>query len=103
MHALFEDIAWSTDTVAAQTVERAAEIGLPVHVLPEWYDVDDCEGDPAADGGAAGGARLFSQPALKPCAALPGAFAVHGFGRRSDGAPRSICRAGRQQLEEAAA
>jgi uncharacterized protein len=39
---LFENIAWSTETVAAQTLERAAEIGLPVHVLPEWYDVDDC-------------------------------------------------------------
>jgi glycosyltransferase A (GT-A) superfamily protein (DUF2064 family) len=38
---LFEDIAWSTDAVARQTLERAAEIGLPVHVLPEWYDVDD--------------------------------------------------------------
>jgi uncharacterized protein len=38
---LFDDVAWSTDAVARQTRERAAEIGLPVHVLPEWYDVDD--------------------------------------------------------------
>jgi uncharacterized protein len=38
---LFDDVAWSTDAVAQQTRERAAEIGLPVHVLPEWYDVDD--------------------------------------------------------------
>ena len=38
---LFEDIAWSTERVAAQTLERAAEIGLAVHLLPEWYDVDD--------------------------------------------------------------
>jgi hypothetical protein len=38
---LFEDVAWSTDRVAQQTCERAAEIGLDVHVLPEWYDVDD--------------------------------------------------------------
>jgi uncharacterized protein len=30
--------------VARQTLDRAAEIGLPVHILPEWYDVDDCEG-----------------------------------------------------------
>ena len=37
---LFEDIAWSTDLVAVQTRTRAAEIGLPVHILPEWYDVD---------------------------------------------------------------
>jgi uncharacterized protein len=43
MHVrLFEDIAWSTEIVARQTLERAAEIGLAVHVLPEWYDVDDC-------------------------------------------------------------
>lgn len=41
---LFEDIAWSTPIVAQQTLERAAEIGLPMHILPEWYDVDDCEG-----------------------------------------------------------
>jgi rSAM/selenodomain-associated transferase 1 len=38
---LFEDIDWSTDRVARQTQERAAEIGLPMHVLPAWYDVDD--------------------------------------------------------------
>jgi hypothetical protein len=38
---LFEDVAWSTAEVARQTRERAAEIGVDVHVLPEWYDVDD--------------------------------------------------------------
>jgi rSAM/selenodomain-associated transferase 1 len=38
---LFQDIAWSTETVFTRTMERAAEIGLPIHVLPEWYDVDD--------------------------------------------------------------
>jgi rSAM/selenodomain-associated transferase 1 len=38
---LFEDVAWSTERVARQTRERAAEIGLDVHLLPEWYDVDD--------------------------------------------------------------
>jgi rSAM/selenodomain-associated transferase 1 len=38
---LFEDIAWSTEQVAAQTLARAAEIGLPIHTLPAWYDVDD--------------------------------------------------------------
>jgi hypothetical protein len=44
MHGrLFENIAWSTDAVFAQTLERAGEIGLPVHILPKWYDVDDCE------------------------------------------------------------
>jgi rSAM/selenodomain-associated transferase 1 len=38
---MFEDVAWSTEHVARQTRERAAEIGLDVHLLPEWYDVDD--------------------------------------------------------------
>jgi hypothetical protein len=38
---LFDDVAWSTDCVARQTRERAAEIGLAVHELPDWYDVDD--------------------------------------------------------------
>ena len=40
---LFEDVAWSTERVATQTRARAAEIGLPVHILPEWYDVDDAQ------------------------------------------------------------
>ncbi len=40
---MFEDIAWSTERVAEQTLERAREIGLDVHVLPVWYDVDDVE------------------------------------------------------------
>jgi rSAM/selenodomain-associated transferase 1 len=38
---LFEDIDWSTERVFRQTMARAGEIGLPVAVLPEWYDVDD--------------------------------------------------------------
>jgi uncharacterized protein len=37
---MFHDIAWSTERVAAQTLERAREIGLDVHRLPVWYDVD---------------------------------------------------------------
>ena len=38
---LFEDITWSTEHVAEETIARAREIGLPVHVLPTWYDIDD--------------------------------------------------------------
>ena len=41
---LFQNIAWSTDRVAQQTLERAAELDLPVHMLPTWYDVDDLAG-----------------------------------------------------------
>jgi hypothetical protein len=38
---LFEEIDWSTERVFAQTDERAREVGLKVHVLPKFYDVDD--------------------------------------------------------------
>ncbi|MEO8043652.1 MAG: TIGR04282 family arsenosugar biosynthesis glycosyltransferase [Spartobacteria bacterium] len=38
---LFEEIDWSTERVLAQTLERASEIGLAVHLLPPCYDVDD--------------------------------------------------------------
>ncbi len=41
---LFEDIAWSTEHVAGETLERARDIGLDVYMLPVWYDVDDIEG-----------------------------------------------------------
>ena len=40
-HSLFENIAWSTPLVFAQTTERAREVGLCPVVLPVWYDVDD--------------------------------------------------------------
>ncbi len=40
---MFEDIAWSTERVAAQTLERAREINLEVHSLPVWYDIDDSD------------------------------------------------------------
>ncbi len=43
-HRMFEEIAWSTERVAQQTLERAREIGLEVHKLPVWYDVDDLDG-----------------------------------------------------------
>jgi uncharacterized protein len=38
---LFEDVAWSTEEVAAQTRARARALGLPVVELDSWYDVDD--------------------------------------------------------------
>ena len=38
---LFEGIAWSTDRVLKQTIERAQKIKLKIHFLPAWYDVDD--------------------------------------------------------------
>ena len=40
---LFEDIAWSTATVCADTLERARRAGLQIACLPPWYDVDVIE------------------------------------------------------------
>ena len=40
---MFDDIDWSTERVARQTLERAREIGLSVHTLPAWYDIDDAD------------------------------------------------------------
>lgn len=38
---VFEEIDWSTERVAEQTLQRAREIGLEVETLPTCYDVDD--------------------------------------------------------------
>lgn len=38
---IFADIDWSTERVFEQTLQRAIELGLAVHLLPKWYDVDD--------------------------------------------------------------
>jgi len=87
---LFEDVAWSTEAVAAQTLERAAEIGLPVHILPHWYDVDDCEAIKLLMGELFEGRRfspgLLSSPAphsralLKSMAASAGLWGRLGYG-----------------------
>jgi rSAM/selenodomain-associated transferase 1 len=37
---LFQEIAWSTERVIPQTMVVCRELGLAVHKLPEWYDVD---------------------------------------------------------------
>ena len=71
---LFDDIDWSTERVAAQTLQRAREIGLPVHVLPAWYDVDERDalrrllGELCA--GRAFAAELQSHPAPKTAALM---------------------------------
>lgn len=40
---IFEDIAWSTSAVCAQTMARADALGLRVHTLPQRYDLDQLE------------------------------------------------------------
>lgn len=38
---LFEDVDWSTERVLDQTMRRAKELDLTLHLLPRCYDVDD--------------------------------------------------------------
>jgi rSAM/selenodomain-associated transferase 1 len=59
---LFQDIAWSTERVLQQTIERARQMNLTVHLLRTWYDVDDratlrrlCDDFFGADGSVAAG------------------------------------------------
>lgn len=65
---MFEDIEWSTSRVAAQSIERARELGLEVHMLAPWYDVDDSHSLRILHGELIGG-RPFNQ-ALKPYSAF---------------------------------
>lgn len=39
--ALFENIQWSSDSVLQSTIERAKQMKISYHLLPNWYDVDD--------------------------------------------------------------
>lgn len=41
--ALFDDIDWGTDRVAAQTRARAVDAGLRMHELAPWHDIDRVE------------------------------------------------------------
>jgi len=38
--ALFEGIPWSTAEVLRLTLEKARRLGLRLHLLPQWFDVD---------------------------------------------------------------
>jgi rSAM/selenodomain-associated transferase 1 len=40
---LFQDIAWSTPTVCAETLARARRAGLHVARVPSWHDVDNAD------------------------------------------------------------
>ncbi len=88
---LFEDVAWSTATVARQTLDRAAEIGLDVHVLPQWYDVDDLASlrtlrDELVAGHAYAPPRR-SSPAAHTAALFGALLADADLAARLDGAP----------------
>jgi rSAM/selenodomain-associated transferase 1 len=40
---LFHDITWSGPAVLADTLARAGSLGLTVHLLPSWLDIDTCD------------------------------------------------------------
>ena len=62
---LFQDVDWSTERVFRQTLARADELGLPVVVLPSWYDVD-CEAALRVLIGELVHGRLFRTVGSKP-------------------------------------
>lgn len=62
---LFADIPWSTSRVHQATVERAAEIGVPVVNVPGWYDVDDAESLALLQSELAGEPLPFGQARLR--------------------------------------
>jgi glycosyltransferase A (GT-A) superfamily protein (DUF2064 family) len=66
---LFADIPWSTSRVHQATVERAAEIGVPVVSVPGWYDVDDVESLALLQSELAGEPLPFAQAGLRGAAA----------------------------------
>jgi rSAM/selenodomain-associated transferase 1 len=53
---LFRGVAWSTESVLAETMSIARSAALPVSLVPKWYDIDSVEdlrrataaGDPGA-------------------------------------------------------
>jgi uncharacterized protein len=62
---VFADIPWSTPDVYRLTVERAAEIGVPVVTVPLWYDVDDRATLRLLEAELAGERPSFAEPGLR--------------------------------------
>jgi rSAM/selenodomain-associated transferase 1 len=86
---MFDNIDWSTERVAEQTRARAREIGLELHSLPLWYDVDDIEGlqrlDAELTGADFAGPRLAPQSphhAAQTAKLMAELARDHDFGRR---------------------
>ncbi len=74
---LFEDIAWSTGTVAEATRVRTRALGLELIELALWYDVDDPVSllrltDEIADPQVRNGLMPYAAPATAACLARVG-------------------------------
>ena len=61
---IFEEIPWSTAAVYRITLERAAEIGVPVANVAAWYDVDDLEMLELLERELAGERLTFAAPGM---------------------------------------
>lgn len=62
---VFADIPWSTSHVHRLTMQRAADINVPVINIPGWYDVDDAQTLHLLKTELAGGHLPFADPGLK--------------------------------------
>lgn len=62
---VFADIPWSTSHVHRLTMQRAAEIDVPIINIPGWYDVDDAQTLHLLETELAGGHLPFADPGLK--------------------------------------
>lgn len=76
---LLDGIPWSTPLVHAKTVERAAELGIPVTNVAGWYDVDDAASLAILMSELAGNAPHFAASGLEGAEAP--ATRAHFFGR----------------------
>ena len=77
---LFRDIPWSTSAVAEITLDRCRALGLRVHRLPMWYDVDD----------AASLARLCAELSRSPATVAPHTRAALAQPRSDSPAPPPV-------------
>lgn len=62
---LFADIPWSTPHVHRLTMQRAAEINVPITNVPGWYDIDDKQSLQLLRTEFAGGTLPFVEAGLK--------------------------------------
>ena len=90
---IFDDIEWSTSRVADQTIERAREIGLDVHVLAPWYDIDDIDGlrilQAELNAGHSFDGALKPHRALHPAELMKSLLRTTDLARRVAGSGRS--------------
>ena len=77
---------WSTDAVYRLTLDRAREIGLPVSIVPGWYDVDDAASLQMLEDELRRAACRHSPRSPAPTPRRRGAFFASG--RRCSPAPR---------------